>query len=71
MLKSIRNGFASDAEDFFENDRIDDNHRSLSLNMKSNFAIAREMSADRGEGFSEGEILECVGSETSDPVPSF
>jgi len=71
MLKSIRNGFAADAEDFFENDRIDDNHRSLGLNMKSNFAIACEMSADRGEGFSEGKILECVGTETSDPVPSF
>jgi hypothetical protein len=36
MLKSICNGFASDAEDFFENDRIDDNHQSLGLNMKSN-----------------------------------
>jgi len=71
MLKSIRNGFASDTEDFFENDRIDDDHRSLGLNVKSNLAIVCEVSANLGEGFGQGEILECVGSKTSDPVSSF
>ena len=29
MLKSICDGLASDAEQFFENDRIDNDHRSL------------------------------------------
>jgi len=58
MLKRIRNGFASDAEDLFENDRIDGNDRFLGENTKFNFAIEREVSAHPGEGFSEGEILE-------------
>ena len=52
MLKSIRNGFASDAEDFFENNRIDDNYWTLGKNIKFNLAIGGEVFADAVESFS-------------------